>query len=143
VEKAVEILWKSCGRLRKKTLIEAMSESSLQELSMLIPLYLTWPEYERPRLERCYYMKLTLSQTVLRRLLSVYLTHREQLTEHEQALAARVCSCTLCEHLWVRRIKKVPTRCPNCARTSWNRPLLELIKAQDNAAAAERKEPAQ
>lgn len=85
-------------------------------------------------------MKLTLSQPVLRRLLSVYLTHQEQLTDHEQMLAARICTCTLCEHLWVRRIKKVPTRCPACARTSWNRPLLELIKAQDAAADATRKE---
>jgi predicted Zn-ribbon and HTH transcriptional regulator len=85
-------------------------------------------------------MKLSYTQPVLRRLLSIYLTHREQLTEHEQILAARVCSCTLCEHLWVRRIKRVPTRCPNCHRTSWNRPLLELIKAQDTAATAAREE---
>ena len=86
-----------------------------------------------------YYMKLSYTQPVLRRLLSIYLTHREQLTDHEQLLAARICSCTLCEHLWVRRIKHVPARCPQCHRTSWNRPLLELIKAQDEHDNAARK----
>jgi predicted Zn-ribbon and HTH transcriptional regulator len=62
-------------------------------------------------------------------MLTVHLTHNEQLTEHEQNLAKRICSCTLCEHLWVRRIKRIPTRCPKCARSSWNRPLLESLRA--------------
>jgi len=78
-------------------------------------------------------MKLTLSQTVLRKMLTVHLTHNEQLTLHEQELAKRICNCTLCDHLWVRRIKRIPTRCPKCARTSWNRPLLESLRAIEDA----------
>jgi predicted Zn-ribbon and HTH transcriptional regulator len=78
-------------------------------------------------------MKLTFSQPVLRKILTVYLTHKEQLTAHEQELAIRICSCTLCEHLWVRRIKRIPSRCPKCARTSWNRPLIESLRAIDDA----------
>ena len=78
-------------------------------------------------------MKLTLSQAVLRKLLTAYLTQKETLTQHEQKIAERVCSCTLCNHLWVRRIKRMPDRCPKCARTSWNRPLLEYLIASDDA----------
>lgn len=82
-------------------------------------------------------MKLTLSQTVLRRLLTAYLTKKETLTVHEQKLCERICTCTLCDHLWVRRIKKIPARCPKCARTSWNRPLLEFLIASDTSNADE------
>lgn len=78
-------------------------------------------------------MKLTYSQAVLRKLLTLYLTHKEQLTVHEQQIADRICSCTLCDWLWVRRIKRIPTRCPKCHRTAWNRPLLEQIRAIDEA----------
>ncbi len=94
------------------------------------------------QLQRELRMKLTLSQPVLRKVLTVYLTHKEQLTVHEQELAIRICSCTLCEHLWVRRIKRIPTRCPNCHRTSWNRPLLESIRAIDEAQRAQAAEKA-
>ena len=80
-----------------------------------------------------YNMKLRLSQAVLRKLLTAYLTQKETLTQHEQNLAERVCTCTLCEHLWVRRIKRIPTRCPKCARTSWNRPMLEYLIASDTS----------
>ena len=70
-------------------------------------------------------------------MLTVHLTHNEQLTVHEQQLAARICSCTLCDHLWVRRIKRIPARCPKCARTSWNRPLLESLRAIEEAQTAQ------
>jgi hypothetical protein len=78
-------------------------------------------------------MTLTYSQTVLRKLLTLYLTHKEQLTVHEQAIAERICTCTLCETLWVRRKRRIPNRCPHCHRTAWNRPILEQIRAIDEA----------
>lgn len=68
-------------------------------------------------------------------MLTTYLTKKEALTTHEQELCVRICTCTLCEHLWVRRIKRIPTRCPHCHRTSWNRPLLEQIVAIEQAQA--------
>lgn len=70
-------------------------------------------------------------------MLTTYLTNKEALTMHEQDLAIRICTCTLCEHLWVRRIKHIPARCPKCHRTSWNRPLLEQIKAIEDAQASQ------
>ena len=82
-------------------------------------------------------MKLTYSQTVLRKLLTLYITHKEQLTVHEQEIADRICTCTLCETLWVRRKRRIPNRCPHCHRTAWNRPLLESIAAIDRAKAEE------
>jgi uncharacterized paraquat-inducible protein A len=73
------------------------------------------------------------TQTVLRKVLTVFLTHPEQLTEHEQQIAERVCSCSLCDVLWLRRKKRSPQRCPRCHRHAWNRPLLESIRAIEQA----------
>lgn len=77
------------------------------------------------------------SPTVLRKVLTVYLTHPEQLTEHESALAERICSCSLCDAIWIRRKKKSPQRCPRCHKHAWNRPLLESIAAIDRTRAEE------
>ena len=74
-------------------------------------------------------MALNYSQTVLRKLLTLYLTHPEQLTEHEQQIADRICSCSLEEWLWIRRKKRIPLRCPHCHKHAWNRPMLEQINA--------------
>jgi hypothetical protein len=73
------------------------------------------------------------SPAVLRKVLTVYLTHPEQLTEHEQHIAERVCSCSLCDGIWIRRKRKSPQRCPKCHKHAWNRPLLESIAAIDRA----------
>ena len=75
------------------------------------------------------------TQTVLRKVLTVFLTHPEQLTEHEQQIAERICSCSLCDVLWLRRKKRSPQRCPRCHRHAWNRPLLESIRAIETAQA--------
>jgi hypothetical protein len=76
------------------------------------------------------------SKTLLIRFLHLYHTHPEQLTEHEQQIAERICSCALCDNVWLRRRKKLPQRCPLCHKHSWNRPLLEAMKAKDEAASA-------
>lgn len=78
-------------------------------------------------------MDKNYSPTVLRKVLTVYLTHPEQLTEHEQQIAERICSCSLCDALWMRRMKRSPQRCPRCHKHAWNRPLLESIAAIDRA----------
>jgi hypothetical protein len=62
-------------------------------------------------------------------MLTLYITHPEQLTEHEQLLSERICSCTLCDVLWVRRKKKSPQRCPACHKHGWNRPLITSLQA--------------
>lgn len=76
------------------------------------------------------------SKTLLIKVLHMFHTHPEQLTEHEQDIAQRICVCALCDNVWLRRRKKLPQRCPLCHKHSWNRPLLEAMKAQDDLAAA-------
>jgi hypothetical protein len=82
-------------------------------------------------------MVTNYSQSVLRKVLTLYLTHPEQLTVHEQEMGERICSCTLCDVLWVRRKKRIPQRCPKCHKHGWNRPLIEQMRAIDEAQAAQ------
>lgn len=76
-------------------------------------------------------MALVYSKTLLIKVLHIYLTHPEQLTEHEAQLAERICTCALCDNVWLRRKKKLPQRCPTCHKHSWNRPLLEAMRVKD------------
>jgi hypothetical protein len=68
-------------------------------------------------------------KTVLRKLLNLYHTKPEQLTDSEQSICDRIVLCTLCDNVWVRRRKKLPDRCPLCHRRAWNRPLMEALIA--------------
>lgn len=68
-------------------------------------------------------------KTVLRKLLNVFHTKPEQLTDSEQSICNRIVLCSLCDNVWVRRRKKLPDRCPSCHRRAWNRPLMEALLA--------------
>jgi len=76
-------------------------------------------------------MALNYSQPLLRKFFTLYLTHPEQLTDHERQIAERICTCSLCDTLWVRRKMKTPKRCPRCHKHAWNRPLLEAMRLRD------------
>jgi predicted Zn-ribbon and HTH transcriptional regulator len=69
----------------------------------------------------------SIPQDVLRQLLSVKNTTPERLSAHETEIASRICHCTLCHWLWIRRKKTVPDRCPNCHARAWDRPLLTAM----------------
>lgn len=83
-------------------------------------------------------MAIRYSKIFLLKVLHLYGTHPEQLTPQEQELAARICSCSICDAIWMRRKKRLPARCPECHKHSWNRPLLEAIRVQEEHAAAVR-----
>lgn len=68
-------------------------------------------------------------KTILRKILNVYHTAPQQLTQSEHGICERIVLCSLCDNIWVRRRKKLPDRCPNCHRRAWNRPLLEALLA--------------
>lgn len=85
-------------------------------------------------------MALSYSQSLLRKFFTLYLMHPEQLTEHERQIAERICTCSLCDTLWIRRKMKTPKRCPRCHKHAWNRPLLEAMKAHDEHAPEKAKE---
>lgn len=80
-------------------------------------------------------------KTILRKILNVYHTHPQQLTESEQSICSRIVLCSLCDNIWVRRHKKLPDRCPSCHRRAWNRPLLEALIASNPNAAKVRSQP--
>jgi len=86
-------------------------------------------------------MATVYPKSLLIKFLHLSLGHPEQLTDHETEIASRICVCALCDNTWLRRRKKLPQRCPACHKWSWNRPLLEAMKAKEDAAAAARKEP--
>jgi hypothetical protein len=69
----------------------------------------------------------SIPQDVLKQLLSVKNTTPERLSNHELAIAARICHCTLCDSLWCRRPKGIPDRCPKCHKRGWDRPLLSAM----------------
>lgn len=85
-------------------------------------------------------MATRYSKSLLIKFLHLYHTHQEQLTPHEVEIAERICACSLCDNVWVRRKKKLPERCPQCHKHSWNRPLLEAMKAKDDHDTAARKQ---
>ena len=68
-----------------------------------------------------------LPKSILAQLLAAYNTRKDTLTSDEQKLAARICFCTLCQYLWVRRLSQEPDRCPNCHRRGWNMPLVNAM----------------
>jgi len=72
-----------------------------------------------------------LPQPVLYQLLTLYQTTKERLSTSEQALATRICHCTLCAWMWVRRKSLVPLRCPHCHKRGWDRPLLTALLAAE------------
>jgi hypothetical protein len=72
-------------------------------------------------------MAFNLAKTVLRKLRMVYLEHPQQLTETERLIAERICVCSLCDDIWIRRGKKMPRRCVGCHKTQWDRPLLNAM----------------
>ncbi len=70
-----------------------------------------------------------ISQDALRRLLGIHRSYPEHLTRTEQELCARICECARCGYLWVRHIKKYPTRCVDCGSTHWDKPtVLAIVK---------------
>lgn len=78
-------------------------------------------------------MPMDIPKSILRKLLTRYNTDRVTLTEDEQALAQRICFCTLCEYLWVRRLRKNPQRCPSCHKPGWNMPMVNALIGQEKA----------
>ena len=98
-----------------------------------VPWDNTGQETDKARHESRLRVDNTYTQTVLRKVLTVFLTHPQQLTEHEQRIAERICACSLCDVLWLRRKKRSPQRCAHCHRHAWNRPLLESIRAIEAA----------
>jgi predicted Zn-ribbon and HTH transcriptional regulator len=75
------------------------------------------------------------TQVILKQLLAAKSTTPERLTDHERAIAERICLCAVCEYLWVRKLQKTPERCPKCHAYNWNRPLLTAMLAAENAKA--------
>ena len=71
----------------------------------------------------------TFTQTVLQQVLSIRLTTPERLSAHETEIANRICHCTQCNNMWVRKRKGIPDRCPKCHKRNWDRPLLTAIIA--------------
>jgi predicted Zn-ribbon and HTH transcriptional regulator len=69
----------------------------------------------------------SFAQEVLKQLLSIKNTSPERLSRHETEIAARVCHCTLCGYLWIRKFAKLPDRCPQCHARAWDRPLLTAM----------------
>ncbi len=78
-----------------------------------------------------------LPKSILRKLLNVYLTQPTRLSPSEAEICRRIVICSFCDNIWVRRAKKVPDRCAKCHRRGWDRPLLELMRAQDAATTAQ------
>jgi predicted Zn-ribbon and HTH transcriptional regulator len=70
-----------------------------------------------------------LPKTILRQLLTTLNTNKDALSASELALAQRVCHCSTCGYLWMRRRRGIPTRCPSCHTTAWDRPLITAILA--------------
>jgi len=72
-----------------------------------------------------------LPQPILLQLLTTLKTAPERLSASETEIAKRICICSVCTRLWVRRKAKLPDRCPGCHRRDWDRPLIAaLLRAQ-------------
>jgi predicted Zn-ribbon and HTH transcriptional regulator len=76
---------------------------------------------------------LSISQPILTALLTAKNTAPERLSDAERRLADRVCRCVLCGYLWVRRKGKLPERCPNCHKRSWDTPYLTALMSEEKA----------
>ena len=72
-----------------------------------------------------------LPQTVLRQVLSQAQTRANTMTTDELRFAARICDCSICSHLWVKRKPQNPARCPACHSTAWNRPMINAMARAD------------
>ena len=70
-----------------------------------------------------------LPKPILHQLLTVRNTRPDTLTTHEKELSDRICFCTLCDYIWVRRLATDPDRCPHCHKLGWNRPLINAMLA--------------
>jgi predicted Zn-ribbon and HTH transcriptional regulator len=70
-----------------------------------------------------------VTQDVLAQVLSIKSTTPERLSTHELAIANRICHCTVCNWLWVRRKSTFPERCPSCHSRAWDRPLISAMMA--------------
>ncbi len=68
-----------------------------------------------------------LPKSILKQLLSARNTRASTLTDDEVQLADRICVCTLCDYIWVRRLRKFPERCPACHKRGWNMPLVNQM----------------
>lgn len=84
-----------------------------------------------------------LPKDVLSKLLTYRNSSPERLSASEMTIAMRIVHCTLCDNFWVRRKNKLPDRCPNCHRRSWDRPLLQamLDKASPTTPTPKKQEP--
>jgi hypothetical protein len=74
-------------------------------------------------------MAYEIPQTILTKLLTALKTAPERLSAQETSIAQRICRCSLCEALWVRRKTKLPDRCPKCHKRAWDRPFLDALMA--------------
>jgi hypothetical protein len=74
-----------------------------------------------------------LPQSALKTVLNTALSNPNSMTSSELSFARRICLCSLCDWLWVRRGFQEPERCPHCNRRGWNRPLLNALIAADNS----------
>ena len=73
----------------------------------------------------------SLSQVVLRQVLSLKNTTPERLSAQETQIAERICHCVICDALWVRNPKRIPDRCPKCHKRGWDRPMLSAMVIMD------------
>ena len=80
-----------------------------------------------------------LPQHVLRQVLNTALTNPNTMTESELTFSKRICSCSLCTHLWVRRKKDFPDKCPACHRRGWNRPMINALIAANAITPSDKK----
>ena len=69
----------------------------------------------------------SFTQDVLTQLLSIKNTSPERLSEHERKICDRICHCTQCTYLWIRKFTRLPERCPNCHARDWDRPLITAM----------------
>jgi len=72
-------------------------------------------------------MAYEMPQTVLAQLLTMKNTSPERLSHDESELSARICRCSLCAYLWIRRLAAIPDRCPRCHKRGWDRPFLNAL----------------
>jgi hypothetical protein len=74
-------------------------------------------------------MAYQIPQTVLAQLLTMKNTAPERLSHDEAELSTRICRCSLCAYLWIRRLAQIPDRCPKCHKRGWDRPFLNALLA--------------
>jgi uncharacterized paraquat-inducible protein A len=72
-------------------------------------------------------MAFELPPTVLLKLRNLFRSNPLQLTATESAIAQRIETCSACEYVWYRRLKKRPQRCPKCHSRAWDRPLIAAL----------------